>query len=470
MKIESCYFGLVFFILMMNPVAGLDLFGFLKENQQSTPGLEVTVYNSDLGVVKEVTDLSLSEGVGWHSYVGVASGIDPTSVKLRSLDGSFAVLEQNYEYDLVSKQKILEKYLGENIKGYLILGEVKEPVEGRLLASAGNELILEKASGQIQIVSVDNLLLPSLPSGLVTKPTLNWMIRNKGAGNKTAELSYMTSGLSWMADYVLVSNEEDTQMDLNGWVTVTNNAGKTFENATLKLVAGDVNRVTAPQARYKTMDYTMEAVGSVNQFSQQQLFEYHMYNLDRKTTLKDRQQKQVSLFEALGAPIEKEYIYENTGGWWRVSEDSKKIQVKLNFDNKEENGLGMPLPKGRVRVFKYDKQGLLQFVGEDSIDHTPKDETLRILVGSAFDIVGERKQMNVEDLGCQYEVTWEVTLRNHKDEDVVVTVLENAYWDWEIVYENHEHQKESNQKIKWRVPVPADGESTLTYTIRYNHC
>ena len=213
--------------------------------------------------------------------------------------------------------------------------------------------------------------------------------------------------------------------------------------------------------------------GEVNapQFAEQQLFEYHMYDLQRKTTLKDREQKQISLLEAKGSPVEKEYVFQNTGGWSFYGQGSnQKVQVKLNFNNSQANGLGMPLPKGKVRVFKADSEGKLQFLGEDQIDHTPKDETLRILVGNAFDIVGERKQMKVTDLGCQYEVNWEVMLRNHKSEDVVVTVLEAAYWDWTIISENYPHIRESNEKIKWRIPVKANGESKLAYKIRYNHC
>ncbi|MFH1055069.1 MAG: DUF4139 domain-containing protein [Candidatus Altiarchaeota archaeon] len=437
----------------------------------ATPGdgVEVTVYNSDLGVVKETRHISLPDGVGWHSFEGVASQIDPTSVKLTSSDGSFSVLEQNYQYDLVSKDKLLEKYLGRKIMGYNVVGDTKEPVEGTLLANQGSEMILQKDDGSIQVVSVNDLTLPTLPEGLIVKPTLEWMLVNKGAGSKAAQLSYMTSGLSWSADYVLVTNKDDNKMDLNGWVTISNNAGTTFEDASLKLVAGDVNRVTEPQPYLLERMYADAKVASAAQFQEEQLFEYHMYDLQRRTTLKDKEDKQISLLTAEGAGVEKEYVYENTGGWYG-STDNTKVQVKLNFNNSQNNGLGMPLPKGKVRVFKEDADGKLQFIGEDSIDHTPKDETLRILVGNAFDIVGERKQMSVEDLGCQYEVTWQVTLRNHKDENVKVTVLENAYWDWKITKENYQHIKESNQKIKWVIPVTANGESTLTYTIRYNHC
>ncbi|MFH1403469.1 MAG: DUF4139 domain-containing protein [Candidatus Altiarchaeota archaeon] len=450
-----------------NPVPAL----YQEDSGESvSEGVEVTVYNSNLGIVKQVTKIDLSTGLNTIPFAGVASSIDTTSVKLKSLDGSFSVLEQNYQYDLVSKQKLLEKFIDKKISGYKVLGDTKELVEGVLLAASGNELILKKSDGGLEVVSVQNLMLPQLPEGLITKPTLEWLITSSSAGSKVAELSYMTSGMTWRADYVAVVNKDDSIMDLNGWVTVNNNAGTAFQDAKLKLVAGDVNRAQEPSVRMMEKAYAVaDSIGG-SQFAEEQLFEYHMYDLQRKTTLKDREQKQISLLAASGTPVEKEFIYENQGGWWYSGTDSKKIQVKLNFKNSEGNGLGMPLPKGLMRVFKKDSQGKLQFIGEDSIDHTPKDETIRILMGNAFDVVGERKQMNVKDLGCQYEVTWQITLRNHKEEDVVVTVLEDAYWDWEIVSENYEHIKESNEKIKWRIPVKKDGESILTYKIRYNHC
>ncbi|MDD5112367.1 MAG: hypothetical protein PHG85_07475, partial [Candidatus Altiarchaeota archaeon] len=223
-------------IVFAGAVIGLDILGSVSQGNAASDGnLEVTVYNTNLGVVKDVVYLPLGEGDNWHRLEGVASAIDPTSVKLRSLDGSFEVLEQNYQYDLVSKQKILQKYIGERIRGFLVIGDNKEPVEGELLSSSGNEMIIRTADGGVQIATIDNLMLPSLPEGLITKPTLEWLIQSTMAGNKSAELSYMTSGMSWSADYVMVANSDDTKMDLNGWVSITNNAGATFENANLKL-------------------------------------------------------------------------------------------------------------------------------------------------------------------------------------------------------------------------------------------
>lgn len=425
---------------------------------------EVTVYNQDFGVVKEYRSKYLSGGLNRVLYEGVAGNIDPTSVKLSAVDGVVSVLEQNFQYDLVSKEKILEKYVGKNITAYLIYGDKKELVEGELLSSRGGELILRDKDGRIQTLYSSNLVLPELPEGLILKPTLEWLVESSEEKNQTLELSYITSGLSWRSDYVVVVAKDDASLDLNGWVTVTNNAGATFYDTALKLVAGDVRRVTAAvqSGGAYELAYERKAV-SAPQFAEEGLFEYHLYDLQRKTTLKDNEQKQISLLEAGGVSAEKEFVYENNR--WYTS--SSKVNVKLNFNNTKANGLGVPLPKGIVRVFKEDSEGKLQFIGEDSIDHTPKDETLRLYLGDAFDVTGERKQLDFNDLGGYYEYEWEVTLRNHKDEDITVTVLENTGGDWEIKKESHQHIKESNNKIKWRIPVKPNGETKLTYTIRY---
>jgi len=346
-------------------------------------------------------------------------------------------------------------------------------IEGTLLSYNGDQIILKDKQGKIQIASISDLSLPELPEGLITKPTLEWLVDSKQPMNHTLELSYMTSGMSWKADYVAVTDKDDKTMDLNGWVTVTNNAGTTFENTALKLVAGDVNRVTPAAMPNAMYDAEMKmGAGSARQFTQEALYEYHMYDLQRKTTLRDNEEKQISLLSSNAVGIEKEYVYDDIQNWWWYGNQysdtgEKKVDVMLNFQNSEKNGLGIPLPKGTVRVFTKDSEGKLQFVGEDAIDHTPKDETLRLLTGQAFDIVGERKQMDFKMLSQWYEYEWEVTLRNHKNEDIVVTVIERTGGDWEINTENYDHVKESNNKIKWKVPVKANAESKLVYTIRY---
>jgi len=454
----------ILLILVVSAVISLQLLKKTVVINEKPFETEVTVYNQNFGVVKEYRAKFLTAGENQVLYEGVASEIDPTSVKLKAVDGEINILEQNFQYDLVSKDKILDKYVGRNITAYLIYGDKKELVEGELLSHSGVELIVKSADGTIQTLNSNNLMLPELPEGLITKPTLEWLVESNESKNQTLELSYITSGMSWKADYVAVVDKDDKNLDLNGWVSVTNNAGTTFTDASLKLVAGDVRRVTPTSTPRYDYEYAMVgAAKSREQFTEESLFEYHMYDLQRKTTLKDSEQKQISLLEAAGARAEKEFVYENN--YWITS--NTKVQVKLNFNNSKDNNLGIPLPKGIVRVFKKDSEGKLQFIGEDQIDHTPKDETVRLYLGDAFDVVGERKQMDYNDLSGYYEYEWEVTLRNHKDQDIVVTVLENTGGDWEIKRETYQHIKESNNKIKWLVPVRANGESKLTYIIRY---
>ncbi len=478
MKINNKLFlGLLIVIIIFGAVLIVLSTNFLNESivvESEAKDLEVTVYNQNLGVVKECRSVFLYKGLNEVLYKDVASRIDPTSVMLKSTNSSINVLEQNYQYDLINTEKILQKYVDKNITAYRIYGDKKEKVEGTLLSFSGDELILQDTDGRIQTLSSDNLMLPEIPEGLITKPTLQWLISAGETKNNTLELSYMTSGMNWKANYVIVINANDTNLDLNGWVTVTNNAGTTFKDASLKLVAGDVNRVTAQDFAYDYLEEKSYAprAASAPQFAEEALFEYHIYDLQRKTTLKNNEQKQISLLEAANVVVEKEYVYDDIKNWWWYgskyqSTGDKKIAVMLNFKNSKENNIGIPLPSGVMRVFKEDSEEKLQFVGEDSIDHTPKDETLRILMGQAFDLMGERKQRDFNILDNWYEYEWAVNLRNHKDEDIIVTVIERTGGDWEIIEENYKSSKESNNEIKWRIPVKSNGESTLKYKIRY---
>jgi hypothetical protein len=471
MKIDKKIVYGLFLIAVIGLAVGVNQINNPTVIDSEAEDLEVTIYNTDLGVVKEYRVKYIPAGINNVLYEGVASRIDPTSVRLKAVDSAINVLEQNFQYDLVSRDKILRKYIDKDIMAYLIYGDKKEMIEGTLLSYSGDQLIIKDKEGRIQILDSNNLVLPELPEGLMTKPTLVWILEVDESRNHTLELSYMTSGMTWKANYVIITNKDDTKLDLNGWVTVTNNAGTTFKDTALKLVAGDVHRTRGGGDGSK-MPIPVPALGGASQFVEEALFEYHMYDLQRRTTLKNNEQKQISLLEETDVDVEKEYVYDDIRGWWWYGSGwsdtgEKKVNVMLNFDNSEENNLGIPLPKGTVRVFKEDREGKLQFIGEDSIDHTPRDETISLFIGQAFDIVGERKQMDFNKLADWYEYEWEVNLRNHKDEDIVVTVLERTGGDWEIIEENYGHTKVSNNRMEWRVPVKANGESTLSYTIRY---
>ena len=420
---------------------------------------ELTIYNQNFGVVKQTRDINLEEGLSTVMISDVAKLIDPTSVSIKDLTGDMQVLEQDYLYDLVNKQKIYEKYIGKEIT---VINKNGTTIKGNLLSFSGDELVIQNASG-VHILKMEQVSLPKLPEGLITKPTLQWLVDTEEEGTHSVQLSYMTSGLTWVADYVAVVNEDDSQVDLTCWVTVTNNSGATYKNARLKLIAGEVHRVD----ERRDIQYAKEeAAEAPSQFQEEAFFEYHLYTLQRKTDILDNQQKQVTLFEAFNVTVKKEYVFDSNYYYWDYGGETN-IKVMLGFDNTEKNNMGIPLPKGKIRVYKKDSEGQLQFIGEDLIDHTPKDEKVRIYVGDAFDLVGEKIQTDYDKIGWRtVEYSYEVSLRNHKDEDVTITVIQRVWGDWRIMETSHEWEKEDAWTAVWYIDVPKDGEVTLTYRIR----
>ncbi|MFH0817272.1 MAG: DUF4139 domain-containing protein [Candidatus Micrarchaeota archaeon] len=416
--------------------------------------------STGIGLVKEIRNAVLSTGNQWMNYKNVASHILPTSVQIKDKTSPSQVLEQNYEFDLVSQTKLLEKYVEREITVVTDKGEIN----GTLL-SYDNGIVLRNKDGITNIRDgIQQIKYPVLPEGLLTTPTLSWLLNAQQGGKHEFEVSYLTSGITWEADYIAVANKDDNRIDMTGWVTITNYAGATFKDAKLKLVAGDIHFV--PRGGAKTLNaaagYATSEVryDAAPQFSEEGLFEYHLYTLQRPTTIKDSQIKQVSLFTSTGVPAEKELIFDGIR--------SAKVQVKLNINNSKTNGLGIPLPKGTVRIYKPDTSGQLQFLGEDAIDHTPENEQMRLYVGNAFDIVGQRKVMDHQGSYCNSRDTVQVQLRNHKKEDVVVTVIEHPSCDWDITEENFSHKKESTSEVQWKIPVKADSSATLTYVIKYS--
>ena len=419
---------------------------------------EVTVYNNNLALVKEQRELDLKSGVNHIEYTDVASRIDPTSVMFEDTKNkNTVVLEQNYEYDLVSTYKLLEKYLGKEIT---VTDEQGEAYTGTLLSSSGGAVLRREDGTVVSLKDVSKVEYPDA-AGLLTKPTLVWEIHSPVAGKRDVLTSYLTGGLDWEADYIFKTNADDTKADITGWVSIDNRAGTTYENAKLKLVAGEVHRVyEAPRVMY---DYAVEevAMDSAPQekgFSEEGLFEYHLYTLDRPATLKNNQVKQLALLSADSVPVEKELVFD--------AQKSDKVQVVLNLENSEAKGLGMPLPAGTVRVYKADSEGQLQFLGEDSIDHTPKDEDIEVVVGNAFDVTGERVQTNYDRVSDNVRrESYEIKLKNHKTEAQNVTVVEHFYGGWEILKSSDEYEKTDAFTVEWEVTIPADGEKTVSYTV-----
>lgn len=442
-------------------------------NAEGPKEVSVTIYNNDLGLVKDVRNLEFKKGINNIDFDEVASRIDPTSVNFRCLDDkNVAVLEQNYLYDLVSTDALLKRYLAKNIE---VIGEDDRRYRGKLLSFDGKNVILGSADGEVMMVSLAKIAdytFPSLPEGLMLKPTLRWLVESPSTGTKRCEVSYLTNGINWHADYVAVASADDKQLDLSGWVTINNKSGATYENATLKLVAGDVHRVE--ERRRPRMDLAepmLKGAAARPQFEEEEFFEYHLYSLSRPATINDKEIKQLSLFPSTRTKVKKVYIFDASGRMYFRTDDGKvKIKVNLEFENSEEAGLGMPLPKGKLRVYKADSKGALQFIGEDLIDHTPKDEKVRVYLGDAFDITGTRKKTDMEDLGKgRARESYEIALKNHKKEDIVVTVVEHTrgWREWEIKRSSLEYRKIDNYKIEFDVKVAADSEATLTYTIQY---
>ena len=430
----------------------------------------VTIYNGNLGLVKDVRQTRLPTGLHETEFTDVAAQIDPTSVHLKSLTdpAGLRILEQNYEYDLLSSGKLMEKYVGRMVRLYNTDGTY---LEAKLLSTAGPVF---EINGQIHLGHNGRLVLPSLPENLVSKPTLVWLLRNAIAGPQRVEASYLTGGITWKADYVMVINAADTKSDVTGWVTIDNRSGATYGNASLKLVAGDVNRAVEGRRAARLMDVAAKAASNqeaARDFKSEGFFEYHLYTLDGRTTIKDNQTKQLTLMAAADVPVTKQLIYYGAQDYYRTSYgmpmSNQKVGVYLDIKNSQENRLGLPLPKGKIRVYKADASGSQQFVGEDWIDHTPRDERVKIKMGDAFDVVGERTQKEWRKIASNlYEVEWEISLRNHKKEDQTVTVIEPVPGDWQVLTSTHAWEKPEAHTLKFQVPVVKDGASKLTYRVR----
>jgi len=441
--------------------------------QEDQLSLEITVYNSNLGLVKDQRKVKLGTGLQELKFMDVAAQIIPTSVSIKSLqeDEPFSILEQNYEYDLLSPRKLLDKYVGKEVKLFTKnpYTEREEMVSATLLANNENQPVFQIGK-DITFNHPGRILFPEIPKDLISKPSLIWLLDNKTATPQKIEALYLTNGLNWKSDYVLVLNEQDTRAGLSGWVTIDNRSGAAYQQARLKLVAGDIHRVQEDLVRAKKpMAAVREAAAPP--FKEESFFEYHIYTLDRRTTLKENQTKQISLLNVPQIPVTKEFIYRGTQYYYRSKQgeiiSDQKVGVFVQITNSQENHLGLPLPKGTVRAYKRDTDGSLQLVGEDAIDHTPKNEKIRLKLGEAFDLKAERKQTQWEKLASDtYESAYEIVLRNHKKEDVVIRVVEPLPGDWKVLESSYPFTKLEASTIAFDVPVPKDKQSKLSYRVR----
>ncbi len=429
--------------------------------------IAITIYNQNLGLVKETREMKFEKGQNRLEFSDVAGQIDPTSVHFKFLEApeKIAILEQNYQYDLVDSRKILQKHLDMEIQ---LFTKQDKLFEGQLLSFSSGDLVLREKGGGIRIVTLEDirdLYFPSLPSGLMTKPTLIWLVDSKENLRGRTEVSYLTGGVNWHSEYVAVTDQKDENLEISGWVSIDNNSGATYEDAKLKLLAGEVRRVeerTLPAYLAKGM--ASEGTAGVG-FEEKPFFEYHLYTLQRRTTLKDKEIKQISLFSPASVRTEKIFTYDG-------ARDDKKVRVNLEFTNSEKEGLGIPLPGGKLRVYKKDVDGSLEFIGEDRIDHTPKDEKIKVYLGNAFDVVGERTKTDSRKLTDRVsEETYRIKLRNHKKDRIEVTVIEHlySYSQWEIIRADFQYTKKEARTIEAKVLLNENQEKTLEYTVRYSY-
>ncbi len=440
--------------------------------------LAVTVYNSNLALVRDVRQLNLPTGESLLRFMDIAATINPATVHFRSLTepARLGVLEQNYEYDLLEPQKLLQKYVGREV--ILVRARQEggttrwEEVKATLLAY-NNGPVWKIGDEIVTGMSADSFRFPQLPENLYSRPTLLWQLENSGARRHRVEASYLAGNLSWNADYVLTVGRDDRAADLDGWVTLVNHSGTAFKNARLQLVAGDLHRVMEQYQRDAVAGRGMlEKAAAAPQFAQEAFSEYHLYTLGRRTSLFDKETKQISLLSSSNVPVENVYVVEGQQFYYRNYQHpgsplKDAVKVYFKFKNEEKAGLGMPLPGGVVRVYQADSKGGVLFVGEDRITHTPKDETLSLHIGNAFDVVCERKQTDFKKISDRvYEMEFEITLRNHKDAPITVEVNEPIGGDWEMLQSTHKWNKTSAWAAQFQVPVAKNGTSVLRYRIR----
>jgi hypothetical protein len=443
--------------------------------------LSLTVYNSNIALVRDVRKLQVPRGVFDLQFMDIAATVNPATVHFRSLSepSRVSVLEQNYEYDLLEPDKLLRKYVGRDVTLVRRRQEggatIEEPVTARLL-SYNQAPVWQIGKEIVTGLGADHIRFPEVPGNLYSRPTLIWSLNNEGGLRHRVEASYLAGNLTWNADYVLTVGRDDKAADIDGWVTVNNGSGTAFRNARLQLVAGDLNRVQSATGRMELAERLARQDAAVSREMTQESFgDYHLYTLDRKTTINNNQTKQVSMLGASNFPILKRYIVDGQAFYYRNAQHPGSplkdvVKVVYQFKNEEKAGLGLPMPSGVVRVYQADSKGGVQFVGEDRIDHTPKDETLNVKIGHAFDVVATRKQIDFEKItSTVYEMEFEIVLRNHKTTTVSVEVNEPIGGTWRMLRSSHQWTKTDAWAAQFNVPVASNGEATLRYRVRVTY-
>lgn len=422
----------------------------------------LVIYNSDLALVRKAVDLDLVKGAQTVTFTDVADRIDPTSIRLESPDGNVKLIEQNFQFDLVNSQRILNATIGKPMTVRIKGGDI---VQGTLLSTEG-DIIIRDSGGKVIILhadAIERFEFPELPPGMVSHATLVWKLESAKAGKSRVMLSYLTSGFTWHVEYSAVMNAAQTEMELSSLVSLENNSGESFPDSKLKLVAGALHRVAAPQPvpRFAGKGVMMAAAADMESNIQERaVSEYHLYELQGQTTVENAEIKQIPMFNPAKTAVQQKFIYD-------ASKDQDNVATTIEFVNAEKDGLGMPIPEGKVRTYRKDTDNSLVLVGEDSIDHTPKNERVRLTLGSAFDLKAERKIMDNRSISPRInEQDVQVELRNQKSQPVTIIVVERVYGVWEITKKSQDFVKKDAKTAEFTVNVPANGQSTVTYTVR----
>ncbi len=492
----------------------------VREENQSTGAPALTIYNEKFAVVRQLLSLEMKAGTNHVEVSDITGHLEPDSVILRPTDSDrrLQILEQNYRNDAITQQLLLSLYEGKTIDFVVSeAGGVQRVVRGKIIRSgfvphsalayntygqqyyqvqyayqeSGGEQPIVEVDGKLQFSLPGQPVFPALADDTVLKPTLSWEIETDRPGATPAELSYVTQGMTWEASYNLVAPPKGNVLELVGWVTLDNQSGKTFRDARIKLMAGDVNKIQPGQpANYalggamKELEDRAEMIPPVTERS---FDEYHLYTLEHPTTLHDRETKQVEFVRASGIQSKTVYVYD---GWkldanymnWPLESirqqenfgllSNSKVWVMQEFKNTAANHLGIPLPKGRVRFYRRDTDGQLEFTGENTIDHTPKDETMRLYTGNAFDLTGERRRLDyrIDTSGRWVDETFDIKLHNHKSTPTEVRVVEHMYrWsNWEIRRNSDPYEKSDSRTIEFTVEVPANSDRTVNYQVHYS--
>jgi len=439
--------------------------------------LNLTVYNSNIALVRDVRNLTLPTGTFRLKFMDIAATVNPATVHFRSLTDAekLGVLEQNYEYDLLEPAKLLHKYVGREVtlvRSYQDNGTTKHEEIKATLLSDNNGQVWKIGNDIVTGGYAESYRFPDIPANLYDRPTLVMSLENSGPRKQQIEASYLANNLSWNSDYVLTVSRDDKSADLDGWVTLANNSGTAFHNARLQLVAGDLNRVAGTAGVVMAQKSMVAREAAAPQFEQENFSEYHLYTLGRRTSVEDKETKQISLLEGSGVPIEKLFVVNGNSYYYRQAfapgqAQKDPVMVYYKFKNDEKSGLGMPLPAGNIRVYQKDSKGGVLFAGEDRIGHTPKDESISVHIGNAFDVVETRKQTDYKKLDTKnYEMEYEITIRNHKDIPITVQVNEPIGGDWEMLDSTFKYTKAGAFAAQFQVPIAANGTSVLKYRIR----